>query len=334
MFSSLLLLSLIAFLQTFFLTYLFNKKSFLIDRPNNRSSHVSDVPTSGGLSIVTTSLCFFFYLIRYESFNQDIIISLILGSFLIAILGLWDDFKNISAKIRISAHFIIVSTLLFYLYNQLDIFSINFLDEKIIIVLLVLYLVWFINFYNFMDGINGLASIQAITVLASAALLILIFYGDPFYIIPLSIAFAVIGFLPFNFPRARIFMGDSSACFLGLTIGLISLFSFNIDYKLFVCFLILMSIFITDATLTLFKRILRKDKFYEAHRSHVYQLAAIRYNSHTKISIFVGIFNILWLLPISFLVLSNVLSIVLAMLLSYLPLLLIFIFFSLKTSRG
>jgi len=163
------------------------------------------------------------------------------------------------------------------------------------------YLVWLLNLYNFMDGIDGLASIEAICVSLGGGLLYVL-SGEARsaeVFLPLVLAAAVLGFLVWNFPPARIFMGDAGSGFLGITLGILSIQAAWVSSQLLWAWLILLGVFVVDATFTLFRRLLRGDKVYEAHRSHAYQYASRQYAGHLPVTMTVLLINLFWLLPMA-----------------------------------
>lgn len=138
-------------------------------------------------------------------------------------------------------------------------------------------------------------------------------------IVPLSLAAAVGGFLFWNFPSARIFMGDAGSGFLGIILGALSLRAGWVDPTLFWGWLILLGVFIVDATWTLLRRLIRGDKVYEAHRSHAYQYASRAFGRHLPITMSVGGINLLWLLPWACAVVLGKVDGVLGLAISYAP---------------
>ncbi|MFN3356348.1 MAG: glycosyl transferase, partial [Pseudomonas sp.] len=187
----------------------------------------------------------------------------------------------------------------------------------------VFYLVWMINLYNFMDGIDGLASMEALAVTLSAAFLYWLTGMDSLIWPPLIMAAAVSGFLVFNFPPARIFMGDAGSGFIGLTLGVLSLYGTLAAHQFLWSWLILLGVFIVDATYTLGRRLLRGEKVYEAHRSHAYQSASRVRGSHLFVTLSVGLINLFWLLPIAALVACLKLDGSIGLVMAYLPLIFI-----------
>jgi Fuc2NAc and GlcNAc transferase len=186
----------------------------------------------------------------------------------------------------------------------------------------VLYLVWLINLTNFMDGIDGIAATEAVTVSGSGALLsLLVAAGDRQWIAPLILAAAALGFLAWNWPPARIFMGDAGSGFLGLMLGVLSLQAARTAPPLLWAWIILLGVFIVDATITLARRVLRGDRFYEAHRSHAYQHAAQRFGAHRPVTVAVALINLAWLLPLAALVaFDSVMHDLVGLLIAYAPL--------------
>lgn len=150
-----------------------------------------------------------------------------------------------------------------------------------------------------MDGIDGIAGVEAVTVAAGAALLLWVRGDAAMAGVLVLLAAAVLGFLAWNWPPARIFMGDVGSAYLGFVLGVMALAtSAEGPLNLWV-WLILLAVFITDATVTLLRRLLRGERWYEAHRTHAYQHAARRFGSHRKVTLAVGALNVLWLLPLA-----------------------------------
>jgi len=132
-----------------------------------------------------------------------------------------------------------------------------------------------------------------------------------------------LGFLIWNFPPARIFMGDAGSGFLGIILALLSLQAAWIESRLLWVWLILLGVFIVDATVTLFRRVLRGEKFYQAHRSHAYQYASRILGTHRPVTLAVCAINIFWLMPVASLVAAGKLDGIIGLVVAYLPLLLL-----------
>ena len=192
---------------------------------------------------------------------------------------------------------------------------------------MAVYLVWLLNLYNFMDGIDGIASVEAICVCVGGALLYVLLGKPDLALLPLMLAAAVAGFLFWNFPPARIFMGDAGSGFLGIVLGIMSIQAGWVDPALFWSWVILLGVFVVDATFTLVRRLLRGDKVYEAHRSHAYQYASRHYGRHLPVTLAVGVINLAWLLPIALLVGTGRVDGVIGVVVAYAPLVLLAIKF-------
>jgi Fuc2NAc and GlcNAc transferase len=115
-------------------------------------------------------------------------------------------------------------------------------------------------------------------------------------------------------------MGDAGSGFLGIVLGGLSLQAAWASPQLLWMWLILLGVFIVDATFTLFRRLLRGDKVYEAHRSHAYQFASRRFGKHLPVTLAVGVINLFWLLPIALCVTRYALDGALGVILAYAPL--------------
>jgi len=189
-------------------------------------------------------------------------------------------------------------------------------------------LLWLLNLYNLMDGIDGIASVEAITVCAGGALLYVLIGIPALAVAPLLLAGAVAGFLVWNFPPARIFMGDAGSGFLGVVLGGLALQAAWVTPQLLWAWLILLGVFVLDATFTLLRRLMRGDKIYEAHRSHAYQYASRQYGAHLPVTMAVLAINILWLLPWACVVALGYIDGLLALLIAYLPLALLAVRFN------
>jgi Fuc2NAc and GlcNAc transferase len=240
----------------------------------------------------------------------------------IAVLGFLDDHGHIAARWRLLGHFAASFWVLLWLGGlpSVAVFGWQLQFGWVGHGLALLYLVWLLNLYNFMDGIDGLASIEAITACLSACLLYWLGGYTGLMWAPLVLAVAVAGFLYWNFPPARIFMGDAGSGFLGIILGVLSLQAAWASSSLLWAWLILLGVFIVDATFTLMRRLLRGDKVYEAHRSHAYQFASRHFGQHLPVTLGVLVINVLWLLPWATAVVFLGLDGLSGVLIAYLPL--------------
>ncbi|MDO9623688.1 MAG: glycosyltransferase family 4 protein [Pseudomonas sp.] len=300
----------------------------LMDIPNARSSHSVPTPRGGGVAIVVSFLLALSVMVGMGLIAWPLAWALLGAGAGIAVLGFLDDHGHIAARWRLLGHFAAAIWALFWLGGLPPVAMFGFTVDLGWFghALATLYLVWLLNLYNFMDGIDGIASVEAICVCLGGALM----YGllgiagstqPAELVVPLLLAAAVVGFLFWNFPPARIFMGDAGSGFLGITLGVLSLQAAWVAPQLLWSWLILLGVFIVDATFTLLRRLLRGDKVYEAHRSHAYQYASRQVGRHLPVTLIVGGINILWLLPIALWVGLGGVDGLLGLLIAYVPLL-------------
>lgn len=300
-------------------------KKSILDIPNERSSHSVVTPRGGGLAIVITFIInlLLLYFLHYLSLRVTAGIGI--ASLLIAVTGFIDDRNPIHSKARLIIHFLAAIWIVAWLGKipPVTVFSYSIDLKWFTSVIAIVYLVWLLNLYNFMDGIDGIASIEAITVCLSGGLiLLLVSPHHHFWLLPILLAVAVLGFLVWNWPPAKIFMGDVGSAFLGISIGGISLFSMDFGSQLIWSWVILLAVFIIDATVTLIRRLLRGDSFDQAHRNHAYQYASRKYGSQKKVTVMTGLINLFWLFPIACLVALNKIDGGIGILIAYSPLVL------------
>lgn len=297
----------------------------IMDIPNARSSHTAPTPRGGGVAIVLTFLMTLPVMTMADALAWPVMWALLGAGAWIAMIGFLDDQGHIAAHWRLLAHFAGAAWVLAWLGGlpPLTLFGVQIDFGWLGYALAALYLVWLLNLYNFMDGIDGIATIEAITVCLSGALLYLLIGKASLALLPLLLAAAAGGFLFWNFPPARIFMGDAGSGFLGITIGILSLQAAWEAPQLLWSWLILLGVFVVDATWTLFRRLLRGDKVYEAHRSHAYQYAARHFGKHRPVTLTVAAINLIWLLPLALWVGIGGLDGALGVILAYSPLVLL-----------
>ena len=319
---------LISFLLTGYMRHYALKKN-IIDNPNERSSHTVPTPRGGGVSIVITFLLVLVGLMISHQLQLTTGLILVAAGLGVAVLGFLDDHGHINSMLRLAIHFLIAIGAVSFLggFSDVTLFNGSLHLGWFANIIAILFLVWLLNLYNFMDGINGIASVEAITTLLSLAFIYLLLDTQLSSELLFIFAASVFGFVLWNFPKARIFMGDAGSGFLGLILGILALISLKTDPALFCAWIICLGVFIVDATFTLIRRVINGHKMYDAHRSHAYQYASRKYNSHTTVTIGVLLINIFWLLPIAYLASQKVLMPELLLFIAYLPLILIAVFF-------
>ncbi len=317
-----IILFLLAFVSSCLLTYLIRQYALhksLLDIPNHRSSHAIPTPRGGGLSVVLTFIAFLlvFHLFVWEKINTLALGGIIASSLMVAAIGFWDDHQHIPARWRLAIHLIAAFLALWCLSDlpKIMLFNLNIDLSLFGYIFYTLLLVWLLNLYNFMDGIDGIASVEALTVSGSAALLLMFKEQSNEAMIPLLLFFCVAGFLVWNFPHAKIFMGDACSGFLGFILGLLAVITSLTESLNIWSWLILLAVFIADASFTLARRFLSGQVWYEAHRSHAYQHYAIRLQqqferqnlesaeartkAHRQANLYMLLINLFWLLPLA-----------------------------------
>lgn len=297
----------------------------LIDIPNARSSHSVPTPRGGGVAIVLSFLISLPVLAWTDAVAWPMALALLGAGSWIAIIGFLDDHGHIAARWRLLAHFGGAIWALFWIGGMapINLFGLEFSLGWFGYVIGAFYLVWMLNLYNFMDGIDGLASVEAICACVGACLVYWIAGHTSLAIAPLVLAMAVSGFLVWNFPPAKIFMGDAGSGFLGIVLAVMSLYAAWTNPLFLWAWLILLGVFIVDATFTLIRRLLRGDKVYEAHRSHGYQYASRKLGSHRAVTLAIAAINLLWLVPVAILVVMQYIDGVAGLVLAYVPLVLL-----------
>lgn len=285
----------ILFLVSFCLTYLFRLialKKQALDLPNERSSHTVPTPRVGGLAIVLTwyiGLIGFFY---YGLISAYLFYALMCGA-LLAIISFIDDLIEIKPVIRLIVHFVVVISAFVFL-NGIRPFILPHIEINYLYItypLAIIGMVWFINLYNFMDGINGFASIEAITIA-------LFMYFFTFNAVNLLLVVAVLGFLFWNWPKAKIFMGDVGSTQLGFVLVVLGIYFHN-EFQFSIVNWIMLAIpFWFDATFTLYRRWRNKEKLSVGHRKHVYQRIVQSGYSHFQVGLMLISLNTIIILMI------------------------------------
>ena len=307
-------------------------KKNIIDNPNERSSHSVPTPRGGGVAVVCSYLLALAVLIYSQQLTVHIGLTLMGAGFVIALLGFLDDHGHINSMLRLAIHFLVAIGVVISLGGFAEVTAFNGLKLGFVAnIIAVLFLVWLLNLYNFMDGINGIASVEAITTTVSMAILYYLLNTSLNSDLLWLLAACVFGFLLWNFPKAKIFMGDACSGFLGLTLGILALIALKENLALFCAWIICLGVFVVDATYTLIKRVLSGYKMYDAHRSHSYQILSRKWGSHTPVTLAVAAINLLWLFPIAYITTTQQWAYPeFAILIAYLPL----VFLAIKLKAG
>lgn len=273
----------------------------IIDVPVGRSAHSSPVPVGGGVSIAGLILLVvaYYYAAGRIPGNE---FAALMAALVIACIGIADDVRPLDVRWRIPAQFLASAFVVYCLGDVPAIdFGFFFFPESLLLnVLAVFAMVWLLNLFNFMDGIDGIAATELIAVNV-VSLLIVINSDAVITLLSASLAAVAAGFLVWNWAPARIFMGDVGSGFIGFTLGVMALLSMLHGSMTVWSWVLLLGVFIVDATLTLFVRYRARQRWYEGHASHAYQNAARHYKSHAKVTITVMLINFFWLGPLAWL---------------------------------
>jgi Fuc2NAc and GlcNAc transferase len=310
----------------FTLTLLIQKsalKTNRLDIPNERSSHTSPTPRGAGLAVVIAFLLGLVALSIDNSISDDFFLTIALPGLIVAIIGLLDDRGHLtSAKWRLLGHFA-CALLAVWLVGGLP--ELPLANSTIDFglagdIAAVVYLVWTLNLFNFMDGIDLITGVQTVTTSAGVAILLLISTESDLWKVFVVLTASIMGFLFFNLPPAKIFLGDVGSGFIGFTTAVISLIVAKDEPLVAWAMIILLGVFVTDATITLLRRLMSRERVYVAHRTHAYQHLSKKLNHHLPVSLGVGAINLLFLLPIAWLVAESKIIPIFGLLIAYTPL--------------
>lgn len=276
----------------------------VLDLPNLRSSHHIPTPRGGGLGIAITTVAALWLLWLNDLVDGPLFSVIAVGGGLVALVGAIDDVKSVSVPVRLAVHLVVAGASIY----QLQWFGTVQIGHQLLelgvagYVLGLLGIVWTLNLFNFADGIDGFAASEAIFI--TSAWLVLGLLGDG---LPSSSGTIIVfvgacaGFLLWNWPPAKIFMGDIGSGFLGFVVAVLAIHAAQKDPTALFVWLILGGVFFADATVTLIRRSLRGAAIYQPHRSHAYQILARRWNSHRAVTLAVLGLNVVILLPMAWL---------------------------------
>ena len=234
-------------------------KQSLIDQPGERRSHSVATPRGGGIAIVISLLVAAAAIGLRQPGQAPLMLAFGVGLLMVAGVGWVDDHRPLSPWIRLAVH--VLAAGLFAL-AVVDLYQSVWLGLAAFVATLVLTNVW-----NFMDGINGLAASQALIAAVGLAWMA----GGAWGLLALALAAACAGFLPFNFPRARIFMGDVGSGAIGFALGALCVVAGARMGEKFALVLLPVSVFLVDSALTLLRRIVRGERWWTPHTQHAYQ---------------------------------------------------------------
>jgi UDP-N-acetylmuramyl pentapeptide phosphotransferase/UDP-N-acetylglucosamine-1-phosphate transferase len=287
--SAVALAAFLSFLLTGLSTW-YARRRGLWDHPGERQSHTVVTARGGGVGLVAafliTSLLF------AAGNTPDYWATCIMpGVVVLAITGWWDDHAPLSARFRFFIQLAVSSYLLWCAANA------GWVPGVIPVIISGLLLIWMTNLYNFMDGSNGMAGLQGVFAATALAVLFHLSGDDHFSLLSLLLAACCAGFLPWNLGQARVFMGDVGSQALGFVFAAFLLYGTGSGAFGFPVALMVMLLFLTDATLTLLFRVIRGERWYNAHRQHLYQRLIADGWTHGQVAMLYQAFNLTLVLP-------------------------------------
>lgn len=278
------LIAMIAFVVSALLTKRFcnpSSRLHLLDHPNERSLHLQPTPRSGGVAILFGFISVMPLWGYLGGMMEGAEWWLLAGLGIVAGLSFWDDWRGLPVIGRFFGQ--LVSAGIVVLGAELVLSPIfPMFPVWLSISLSIIFLVWMVNLYNFMDGMDGFAGGMAVIGFGAFAVLGMLAGNLLFVALNLGLASAAGGFLLFNFPPARIFMGDVGSTSLGLLAGGFILWAARDEIFPFWIGILIFSPFIVDASATLLFRIARRERFWQAHKTHYYQRLVLLGWGHRK----------------------------------------------------
>lgn len=267
----------ISFLFTYFIKNYAIKKS-LVATVNERSSHTVPTPHGGGIAIALTWFAGLLYLFTCNTIEPSLFYALMCGS-VISIVSFCDDIYELSPKVRLIVQAGAAVVGLYFIGGLQSLtFSVFSIENPFLAnIFAFLLIVWYINLTNFIDGINGYVGSMFVFLGCSG----LILFGDAHFGVLVA---SVLGFLVWNWNKAKIFMGDVGSTLLGYNIAIFTLYYANQEASNLWVWIILFGVFWFDATLTLIKRKLNHEKLSQAHKKHAYQRLTQAGWSHHKVT--------------------------------------------------
>jgi Fuc2NAc and GlcNAc transferase len=269
-----------------------------LDLPNERGSHLHPTPTGGGVALLSAfMLGLLFSAWLYGAWDESFVM-LAVAALVLMVLGVIDDLRGLSVRLRLVLYSLVSLLVAALLLHGVETGSV--LRGWALVLLAALALLWALNLYNFMDGIDGLAALQTVLTCCGAALLSWVTgHGGHYVLFCLLLAAAHSGFLVWNCPPARLFMGDAGSVPTGFLLAALALIGAQQGLLNPLCWFVLLAVFITDATWTLACRVVSGQSFTQPHRSHAYQRLSRYWGSHLRVDMLLLAINTLWLLPLA-----------------------------------
>ena len=267
-----------------------------LDMPGDRQSHTTPTATGGGIGIMAALAVFSLVSSIWQpldpAWNQQVIPAVVL----LSLLGWLDDQRPLSAMLRLFVQLGVSFGLLVFLKGDAGPLNWLWVAGGGIV------LVWVVNFYNFMDGSHGMAGFQGL--FSGIFLGILFSMGNAWHLAVPALLLAAVcaGFLPWNFPQAKIFMGDAGSVPLGYAIAALAVIGLEQNLLTLPMALLVLSVFAVDSTLTLLGRVIRGERWYTAHKQHMYQRLIVQGWPHSRVLFLYQAINLCVVVPVAVLV--------------------------------
>jgi len=292
-------------LTTCFLTLVFVKSFIIIANKFGFKSvpHVGGVRqdiviTSGGIAFGSAYLIMILIFHYFQGLPQHLVISFLLGSGIMMIVGFLDDIYSLSSITRLLVQFAFVA---FLLWN-FDAITFSYGNPVIMIPIYFFGLTWLINTFNFIDGADGLVSTNSLIFSLTGGIFCFSSGNISVALVLWMLSAVNISFLYFNWSPAKVFMGDSGSLMIGSIYSIVIVNSLSSEINTIWTWLILLSIFYVETTITLIVRLIRRENVFKSHHSlHAYQQIIIRTGKHNKPAIFSIIISMIWTIPMSIL---------------------------------
>lgn len=278
----------------------------LIDSPNVRSSHTRPTPRGGGIAIVVAFSVAAALATALGYVATRDLLALLLPGWAVAAVGFIDDRGGVRPGVRLVVHLGAAVAFLLATHGVPET-GVQWVDgnRAVGFAVGVLAITWSINFFNFMDGIDGIAASEAAFVCVALAFIAAVSGQPGVLAAAVGLAFAAAGFLAWNWPPARIFLGDVGSGFLGFVLAALAMLALRSPAVNVWTLVLLPGAFLADATVTLVRRALRRERVQEAHRSHAYQWLARRWSSHRRVTLLYVAVNLLIVAPAAALTLQR-----------------------------
>ena len=255
----------------------------------------------------------------YNSWDESFVV-LAVAALLLMIVGVIDDLRGLSVRVRMALYGLVCLCVADTLLQS--IFIDSGASRAVVGVLVALVMLWSLNLYNFMDGIDGIAALQTVLACCFGAWLSLRSgHADGYAMLCLLLAAAHAGFLIWNCPPARLFMGDAGSVPTGFLVAAIALLGALQGHLNPLCWAILLAVFITDASWTLVWRLSTGQAFTQPHRLHAYQRLSRYWDSHLSVDMLLLAINVMWLFPLAWAVQAWPSYSIILVILAYFPLL-------------